>query len=183
MDASTAPFCLCESAVRTRSRLTRKRLSELLHYDPLSGEFRWRRRVSRTVFVDDIAGYVDKINGYRYIAVEYRRYPAHQLAWLYMTGEWCRPIVDHRDTDRANNRWDNLRRATKSANAANRVRHRNNSTGFKGVSFNRKSGTWRAQICKDGRSRWLGTFPTPQAAHEAYVAAARRLFGEFARAG
>jgi hypothetical protein len=173
---------LCKSAVKSRARLTRARLRELLHYDPGSGEFRWRRRVSRTVRVGDIAGCVNKINGYRYIAVGYRRYAAHQLAWLYMTGKWCRPIIDHRDTDRANNRWDNLRRATKSTNAANRVRPRNNSSGFKGVGLDRKSGRWRAQICKDGRTRVLGTFPTPQAAHAAYVAAARRLFGEFARA-
>ena len=90
-------------------------------------------------------------------------------------------MIDHRDGDRANNRWDNLRCATRSENNANRALQRNNCSGFKGVSL--KSGKWRARIRKHGRLFALGVFQTPQAAHAAYVAAARRLFAEFARAG
>jgi hypothetical protein len=90
-------------------------------------------------------------------------------------------MVDHRDLDRTNNRWNNLRRATRSTNAANTRRQRNNTSGFKGVYPHHKTGRWYAQIRKDGRGYYLGSFATPQAAHEAYAAAARELFGEFAR--
>ena len=45
-----------------------------------------------------------------------------------------------------------------------------------------EKGRWRAEIYKDGRAHRLGTFATPEGAHAAYVAAARKLFGEFARA-
>ena len=98
-----------------------------------------------------------------------------------MTGEWCSAVIDHRDGDPSNNRWDNLRRATVSQNNANRRLHRNNKCGFKGVVQN-PWGRFIASIYKNGRRIHLGMFATPEAAHAAYVAAARELFGEFARA-
>jgi hypothetical protein len=153
-------------------------LRELLDYDSATGEFRWRERMSRAVHAGDVAGTMD-IDRYRRIMIRGTQYRAHQLAWLYMTGEWCSMVIDHRDGDPSNNRWDNLRRATKSQNSANRGLNRNNSCGLKGVSC--EGGRWRAGIYKDGRRHHLGSFATPQAAHAAYVAAARRLFGEFAR--
>jgi hypothetical protein len=166
--------------VRRRPRLTRARLRELLHYDPATGEFRWLKRVSRPTRVGDAAGALE-INGYRKITIEGRQYRAHHLAWLYMTGQWRSGLIDHRDGDRSNNRWDNLRRATASQNCANRRLPRNNKCRLKGVTRT-ESHRWRAGIHKNGRRRHLGIFSTPEAAHAAYVAAARKLFGEFARA-
>jgi hypothetical protein len=96
-----------------------------------------------------------------------------------MTGSWGRPTIDHRDGDPTNNRWNNLRKATPSQNSANRRRPQNNTSGFKGVLAYR--GKWRATISKNGQSTVLGMFQSPEAAHAAYVAAARKLFGEFAR--
>lgn len=97
-----------------------------------------------------------------------------------MTGSFGRSTIDHRDGDPANNRWNNLRKATPAQNCANRRRQQNNASGFKGVVAYR--GKWRAVITKNGRPTMLGTFESPAAAHAAYVAAARKLFGEFARA-
>jgi hypothetical protein len=53
---------------------------------------------------------------------------------------------------------------------------------YKGVFRGRRLGQWRAQIGKNGKNVHLGVFPTRQAAHAAYVAAARKHYGEFARA-
>jgi hypothetical protein len=158
--------------------VTRARLRELLRYDPHTGEFRWLERRNGRVRADAIAGTLAD-NGYRLITLDFRQYRAHQLAWFYMTGEWCPQVIDHRDGDTANNRWKNLRSATLSQSNANRRLHRNNSCGLKGVSRNRSR--WRATIHKNRQKYELGTFPTPQAAHAAYVKAARKLFGEFAR--
>jgi HNH endonuclease/AP2 domain len=159
--------------VRKRPRLTRARLRELLHYDEETGEFRWWKRVGDEVQLGERAGYVE-------ITVDGRCYQAHQLAWRYVTGRWCRPMIDHRDGDAINNRWTNLRRATPSQNTANSRRPRHNTSGYKGVSLTR-SGRWQAIVCKNGRWIYLGTFATPEVAHAVYMAAARKLFGEFAR--
>jgi AP2 domain/HNH endonuclease len=175
------PFSFCETAVKRRPRLTRARLRELLRYNPRTGEFRWRKRFCNRLRVGDLAGSVNR-RGYRLINLRGRTYSEHQLAWFYMKGRWGRPTIDHRDGNVTNNRWNNLRRATWSENNANRCRSRNNTSGYKGVFRCRKTGKWRACICKNGQTIHLGAFTTPQAAHAAYVAAARKLFGEFARA-
>jgi len=173
------PFFILRATVKKRRRLTRARLRELLRYDPETGEFRWLKD-SRMVRAGDLAGCLDREH-YWVICIDYRNYPAHQLAWLHVTGRWGRPMIDHRDGNPANNRWSNLRVATSSQNNANRCRPRHNTSGFKGVHFNAQRRKWAATICKDWRTIYLGLFLTPEAAHAAYVAAARKLFGEFAR--
>jgi hypothetical protein len=160
--------------VKTRPRLTRARLRELLHYDKKTGEFRWWERVDDGIHLGQTTGHVR-------IRIDGRTYLAHQLAWFYMKGRWCRPLIDHRDGDSTNNRWSNLRRATHSQNSANRRRTRHNTSGHKGVRLCRGSGRWQALIRKDGQQVCLGTYDTPEAAHAAYAAAARKLFGKFAR--
>jgi hypothetical protein len=67
--------------VKKRSRLTRARLRELLHYDPETGEFRWRKRVCNHVREGDLAGNVYGRDGHRFIRVGRRMYSEHQLAW------------------------------------------------------------------------------------------------------
>ena len=163
-----------------KSELTQARLQELLHYDPDTGEFRWRLQKKKNHCAGDVAGCRMR-SEYWTIHIDGRNYRAHQLAWLYMMGEWGRPMIDHRDGDPLNNRWRNLRLASAGNNAANRPRLCNNTSGFKGVTFNRRRGKGMAQITKDGRRYVPGYFDTAEAAHEAYVAAARLLFGEFAR--
>ena len=163
-----------------RPELTQERLQELLDYDPESGEFRWLVRARPNLREGEIAGCRAR-SEYWCISVDGRMYRAHQLAWLYMKGEWGRPVIDHRDGNPLNNRWRNLRLSTRSENSANRPRDVSNTSGFKGVSFDRRRGNWIARIRKDARDYFLGRFATAEEAHEAYVAAARLLFGEFAR--
>jgi hypothetical protein len=162
-----------------KPELSQERLKELLHYDPDTGEFRWlvQNKSNRRT---DIAGCRAQSEHWC-INIKGRSYRAHQLAWLYMTGEWGRPLIDHRDGNPLNNRWDNLRLASHANNAANRGRLRTNRSGFKGVCFDRRRGKWLAQITKDGRRYCIGRFATAEQAHAAYVAKAHELFGEFAR--
>lgn len=90
-------------------------------------------------------------------------------------------IVDHIDGNSLNNRRSNLRLATVSENAMNRGRTKRNRTGYKGVSFHRGNGRWRARIQREGKEHTLGYFDTPEEAFAAYRGAAKILHGEFAR--
>jgi hypothetical protein len=166
----------------TGIEITQADLREAVYYDPETGEFRWATAGWRGKrVVGEIAGWVNA-DGYRVIAINGRSYYGHRLAFLYMKGEWPVGNVDHEDTDRSNNAWDNLRPASKSENGANRGANKNNSSGFKGVTWNRAIGKWQAQITLNRRHRVLGHFTDPETAHAAYLAAAQELHGEFARA-
>lgn len=159
---------------------TQDHLKSILHYDPDSGQFVWLKACpQRGKVAGTIVGTNDDLQ-YRQIEIDGRAYKAHRLAWLYMTGEWPDDHVDHKDRDGLNNRWNNLREATRSQNKANGKCYASSSVGLKGVS--RHGRGWRARVSKDGRRVGLGVFDTPEQAHAAYVAAAINLHGEFARA-
>lgn len=122
--------------------LTAERLHEVLTYWPETGDFYWTNS-SRPGWNGKRAGSPSS-GGYLQILVDGRPHRAHRLAWLYMTGAWPELEVDHRDRDRTNNRWDNLRLSTDSQQCRNRSTTRLNTTGILGVSRTRAG--WRVQI-------------------------------------
>lgn len=89
--------------------------------------------------------------------------------------------VDHVDTNPLNNRRENLRLATSTQNNANQNRRRDNTSGFKGVSYSKNAKKWAAAIQTKGNRIHIGYFDTAEQAYEAYCAEAKKLFGEFAR--
>jgi HNH endonuclease len=157
-----------------KSALTQERLQQILHYDPGTGAFRWRRHEHLDHRAGQLAG-CSMRSDYWCIHVDGRSYRAHQLAWLYMTGEWGRPLIAHRDGDPFNNRWRNLRRADYSDRRSHRRRRRNERPVFAGITLDRRSGQWTANISEGERVYSLGRFPTHEAAHEAYAMAARLI--------
>lgn len=172
------------------NELTHARLLEVLFYEPDSGVFlRNIKTVTRgrpSKLFGKRAGTVSKArktctNSYRYIGIDGKKYAEHNLAWFYMTGEWPVSLVDHKDLDGLNNCWLNLREATHSTNKANRFAPANNKTGFKGVSFSKMQGGYKASICRQYKQIHLGFFDTAELAAAAYEKAARELYGDFAR--
>lgn len=150
--------------------LTAARLRELLHYDPETGIFTWNA-------TSDVAGSVRR-DGYVTFRCEGAPYVAHRLAWLYMQGEWPTLNIDHRDGNRANNAFTNLRQATHCHNAQNRVIRSDNSSGFPGVGWHKSKGAWQAKIGINGRRLFLGNFATREDACAAYLRA-KELHHEF----
>ena len=90
--------------------------------------------------------------------------------------------VDHVDLNGLNNRRENLRIATPQQNCFNRRKTRANTSGFKGVCWNKRCGKWQAGIRINGKTTHLGLFETAEAAHDAYCQAADQHHGEYARA-
>jgi hypothetical protein len=89
--------------------------------------------------------------------------------------------VDHINGDTLFNSRSNLRLATQSQNQCNKILQKNSTTGFKGVHFHKVNGVWTSYITVSGKQLHLGCFASPEAAHDAYKAAALQHFGEFAR--
>lgn len=87
--------------------------------------------------------------------------------------------ADHINGEKLDNRRSNLRPATPQENAFNQKINCNNKSGYKGVR--KLDGRWQAQIHKDGRQYYLGSYPTPALAAAAYNGAATVLYGAFAR--
>ncbi|MCC6776684.1 MAG: HNH endonuclease [Hyphomicrobiales bacterium] len=158
-----------------------KRLRELLHYDPKTGIFTWKVTINNKTRAGAAAGCRDG-HAYHLIGVDGRLYVAHRLAWLWMTGAWPEADIDHRNLDKKDNRWSNLRAATRSGNMANTGARADNTSGLKGVTWDKHRNKWLAQIRVNGKNKFLGRFECLEAAHAAYVAKAKEMFGEFARA-
>jgi hypothetical protein len=91
-----------------------------------------------------------------------------------------KPFVDHIDRDKRNNHVSNLRWATKQENGMNMGKRSDNTSGYKGVTFDKSCGKWRSQIQKDGKRFRLGRFKSLEDAAAAYDQAAAEMFGEFA---
>jgi hypothetical protein len=89
--------------------------------------------------------------------------------------------VDHINGDALDNRRGNLRICTISQNNQNRYANTGASSQYKGVCWDKGADKWRATITAGGRRKYLGTFEDEREAALAYDAAARELFGEFAR--
>lgn len=163
--------------------ITRERLVELVLYDPITGKFVWRFSRQGHIKQGKEAGGFDE-RGYVTITLDNEYYLAHRLAWFWVYNRWPSEI-DHANMNRADNRIDNLREATRSDNLHNGHVRRHNTHGTKGITkykYNGKwNGRWVAQIQRNKKQHYLGTFATAKEAHEAYCQAAQKYFGEFAR--
>lgn len=165
-----------------RLELTAEYLRSILDYAPETGVFRWKVKMPHSrVPIGARAGVIDKANDRRRIKICGRQYFAYDLAWLHVYGQWPDSELDHRNCIRDDDRIENLRAATQSQNNGNKARQKNNTSGFKGVSFDKSRSLWEAQITTNGKKRKIGRFPTKEDAGLAYQAAAQAAFGEFAR--
>jgi hypothetical protein len=133
--------------------LTQKRLREVLNYDPATGIFNFAqgRRKGKT------AGTQHDDRGFMKVAIDGERHLLHRLAWLWMTGMMPRWNIEHRDRDRTNNRWSNLRESVRSQKRQHRPTL---------VEPTHLNGVWRAgdrfeaMIEVDGIRLNLGSFAT-----------------------
>jgi hypothetical protein len=154
-------------------------VTALFSYDPETGVVTRKVRLGRQA-AGDRAGSIRR-DGYRYIRFNNRHYLEHRLCWLIHYGEWPICGLDHADMDKTNNRLNNLRLASDAENNCNKPKQSNNTSGFKGVSFNRSAQKFQAKITHGGRTTSLGYFLTAHEAGRAYAAAALDVHGDFAR--
>lgn len=180
--------------------LTADEVRKIFNYDPITGHLTWKNRPNQSKQWN--ARYSGKRAGsiasnrkrnpennrkntkifYRIVSINGKTYRENRIIYLLMMGHFPFQILDHKNQNSLDNRWSNLRPASHAQNAANRRLHKNNKSGYKGVS-QRPNGRFQAQIMVHSKLIYLGIFDTPQLAHAAYNEAAKKHFKEFANNG
>lgn len=173
-------------------------LHDLFSYDPSSGNLIWNERplahfttarvhkMWNTRFASKKAGARNfRRDGSREqirVDVFGVAKAAHRIIWEMCNGPIPEGMmIDHINGDPWDNRITNLRLATNSQNGMNRKTPKTNTSGFKGVTFNRASGKYVAQIKVRSKQIHLGYFGTAEEAHSAYVDAGANVHGDFFR--
>jgi hypothetical protein len=155
-------------------------LKMLVNYDPTTGIFTWivDGRLTRK---GEQVGWLD--NGYIRCKIMGKTYRAHRLAFIYMLGREAYGHIDHIDTIRSNNRWDNLRENMQVVNPWNRGLQTNNSSGVKGVHWDKRKNRFIAQIQVHGKKKQVGAYSTVEEATQAIRAYRELVHEEFANHG
>lgn len=158
-----------------RSELTQERLRTVLSYSPETGLFTWVNPL-RSFEKGKVAGTVALKGRYIMIKVSSIGFLGHILAWLYMTGEFPDDELDHEDGNGLNNKWTNIRRATRSKNCQNRV-SKSNRHGVQGVLS--RNGKFYGRVRLNKKSYVTSDYLTVEAAGSAVKILREALHAEF----
>ena len=140
---------------------------ELLDYDPATGFLTWKTRPNdgrwNKLFAGRRAGSMGG-RGYRQLSVYDKSYREHRIIWLWMTGDWPVDEIDHINGSRDDNRWENLREATRVENMQNL------KLGITcGAIWDKNMKKWKAQIVFRSNTIFLGYYDSAEEAHQVYV--------------
>lgn len=155
--------------------ITQEHLKKLVHYDPETGVFIWLVDRGDKIKAGDIAGGSNLSSGYKRLCIDYKSYLQHRLAFLYMEGNLPKVFVDHINGNRSDNRWCNLRHATKLENARNCAARSDNTSGTTGVWQPKGRKKWVVQF----RNKHIGYCDTLDQAKQLYEIHAKETYAEF----
>ena len=136
------------------------------------------RKTGRVNEIGQIAGSVHKASGYIHVKINTKAHKAHRLVFLYHYG-YLPECVDHIDGDKANNRIENLRAATKEENCQNQKVRSTNKSGCKGVKWNSKLNKWQVEVNKNYKSHYFGLYEDLELASLVAIEATELIHGRF----
>lgn len=154
---------------------------DLLHerYYYKDGHLFYKKDVGTKIKKGSKAGSISgcSFHGYIITKINYKTYTVHRLIFA-MHNRYFPPLIDHIDRNKINNKIENLREATNSENLINSKLSKKNTSGYKGVRYNKKNKKWTAIICRNYKQSYIGSFDTPEEAHQARVKFLEREFNE-----
>lgn len=146
-----------------RIEMTYERVRRLFNYDPATGKMTRRMTTSSRAIVGMEVGCRNTL-GYLVVNVDRKLYYVHRLIWLWMTGSWPEADIDHIDRKKSNNKWDNLRDVSRSANLHNR-------DIVSGVYWAARDAVWVATISHQGVRKHIGQHADRNVAEAMYAKA------------
>jgi hypothetical protein len=169
--------------------ITPELLRQLLRYEPETGKLFWLPRplemfkcergwkIWNTRFSNSEAFTAAAAGRHKHGAIFKKLYYAHRIAWVIAFGDMPDGMcVDHINGDGFDNRLCNLRLATHSQNLMNVRGFSHNTSGHKGVCWDKSKQRWQVTV----GNKFIGRFRNLEEAAAAYLAAAEQYFGEFA---
>jgi hypothetical protein len=158
--------------------LTQEYLHKLFEY--FEGHIYWKIANSNRVKVGDRAGYLD--DSRIFARINRKLYLVHRIIFFMHQG-YLPELIDHEDRNSLNNKIENLREATKSQNANNSKVQKNNTSGVKGVYWNKSSKKWHARLKVNGKTMSFGYYKDINYAKFVIDAMRYKYHGEFASNG
>ena len=167
------------AATVQEQKVTGTTIAIFLDYDPQTGKFSRKLKTGPHSYPGEEITHLND-EGYVVVTMMGARLRAHRIAWAWMTGKWPENDIDHINGDRTDNRFSNLRQATRSQNLQNSGLRPTNKTGQTGVHFCHQRKKYVAQIRVNKATFPLGRFQTLEAAIAARKLAEKKFYGEFA---
>lgn len=157
-----------------KSKVTANRVRELLDYDPVTGAFDWKEPNDRSPREGGKAGKLVG-RGKREISIDYRRYPAHRIAWLHHHGEWPSGFLCAVNEDYDDLRIDNFVDQSRGEMARKGGPRRTNTSGYRGVTWAKDKQRWLTYLTHNYKRVHVGYFKTTEEAVAARDKAASNL--------
>ena len=159
--------------------VTKELLHELFEY--FDGELYWKKSLNSRAIKGSVAG-SKIIERYKYIGINGNKYLLHRIIFFYHYGYF--PIeVDHIDCNPSNNRIENLRAATHFENRYNQKMNIRNTTGVKGLIFDKYRNQWIVRFNINGKAKFFGRFKEFELADLVAQEARSKYHGNFANHG
>jgi hypothetical protein len=180
--------------MRANKLPTQAYLKECFHYNKRTGTLRWKHRPVTHFSTSAQAARTNSrqagkeagsvMHGHLAVFVNGTSFYVHRVIWRMVTGDDPGLLeVDHRNTNRQDNRWKNLRLATGLQQRFNASIRSDNTSGVKGVTWYAPARKWQAQISVNGRMQYLGRFVDLEVAADVVRQARRKLHQKFANDG
>jgi hypothetical protein len=170
-----------QKAEQLKNEFLNKPLNEIFEYK--NGEIYWKivHPMCNNKKVGDLAGNKSS-KVYFEVTIAGSPFRVHRIIWQMFNG----PIpegyyIDHIDGNPSNNKLENLRLANQKENSRNSKKPKNNTSGYKGVHWNKEKEKWQARVMINTITKHIGYFEDLIEAAKAYNEAALKYHGEFAK--